>query len=56
MIDITIVPKVDHQRQMLTNTHQNLERFQSRLQSEKEFVATYINTDQPLRGKMFGRK
>lgn len=53
---VTIVPKVDAQRQVLTNTHQNLEKFQSRVRQEKEFVTTYLSTDQTLRRQMFGRK
>ncbi len=53
---ITIVPKVDAQRQALTNTHQNLEKFQSRIRQEKEFVSTYLSTGQTSRRQIFGRK
>jgi len=53
---VTIVPKVDAQREMLTNTHKNLEKFQNRVMLEKEFVVRYIGSDQTARRQMFGRK
>jgi len=52
---VAIVPKSDAQRQTLTNTYHNLEKFQSRVVSEKDFIARYLNTDKAYRRQLFAR-
>ncbi|HVE61652.1 MAG TPA: hypothetical protein VNA26_07530, partial [Chitinophagaceae bacterium] len=52
---VSLVPKDDAQRQALTGRHQNLEKFQSRVKTEREFVANYISTGQTSRQQLFGR-
>ena len=52
---VAVVPKNDAQRQILTNTYHNLEKFQSRVISEKDFIARYLNTDKAYRRQLFAR-
>jgi hypothetical protein len=52
----TMTPKDEAERQMLASTHQNIEKFQNAVKTDKDFVAKYISTDKALRRQLFIRK
>lgn len=49
------VPKTDQQRQARSNNVTNIDRFWVQLNKEKQFVQTYIATDQSARKQLFYR-
>lgn len=53
---LTMTPKDEAEKQMLSSTHQNIEKFQNAVKADKDFVAKYISTDKALRRQLFIRK
>ncbi len=50
------VARDEANRQAITKAFQELERFQNRVNQEKEFVTTYLNTDKTSRNQLFYKK
>lgn len=50
------VPKTDQQRQAKSNNVTNIDRFWIQLNKEKQFVQTYLSTDQAARKQLFFKR
>ncbi len=50
------VARDEANRQAITKAFQELERFHNRVNQEKEFVTTYLNTDKTSRNQLFYKK